>query len=177
MLIIKFKPNCLYDQPITLNQYVTPCICMGTIKNNHNLRFKLYFFFLNYYRRCSNYTLYQLTFFLNYTFLKYVIVSHYIYDLQLNLFQTLWFLYSIIHLLQKLKTQMNTWWKIRLQLKSNLESNQIQTLRFLHLIIHLAQNLKLNGTRGAKLRIQLKFNWIFSKFWLLIYIYIYMYVG
>ena len=69
---------------------------------------------------------------------------------------------------------MNTWWKIRLQLKFNLESNWIWTLRFLHLIIHLAQNLKLNGTRGAKLRIQLKFNWIFSKFWLLIYIYIYI---
>ena len=29
---------------------------------------------------------------------------------------------------------MDMWWKIRLQLKSNLESNWIWTLRFLHSI-------------------------------------------
>ena len=63
---------------------------------------------------------------------------------------------------------MDTWWKIRLQLKSNLKSNWIWTVRFLHSIIHLAQNQKLNGTHGAKLKIQLKFNWVFFEFWLYI---------
>ena len=53
---------------------------------------------------------------------------------------------------------MNTWQKIGLQLKFNLESNWIWTLRFLHSIIHLTQNLKINGTCGTKLRIQIKSN-------------------
>ena len=55
---------------------------------------------------------------------------------------------------------MNTWRKIELQLKSNLESNWIWTLRFLHSIIHLAQKLKLDETHDTKLRIQLKSNWM-----------------
>ena len=58
---------------------------------------------------------------------------------------------------------MDTWQKIGLQLKYNLESNQIWTFRFLHSIIHQAQNLKLNGTRGAKLKIQLKYIYIYIK--------------
>ena len=71
---------------------------------------------------------------------------------------------------------MNTWWKIRLQLNSNLESNQIWTLRSLHLIIQLVQNLKSNGTHDAKLRIQYKFNWIFLTINIYIYIYIFIYM-
>ena len=70
---------------------------------------------------------------------------------------------------------MDTWRKIGLQLKSNLESNWIWALRFLHSIIYLVQNKKLNGTNSAKLRIKLKSNWIFSKFWLLIYLFIYLF--
>ena len=65
------------------------------------------------------------------------------------------------------------WRKIELQLKSNLESNWIRTFQFLHSIIYLIQDKKLNGTNSAKLRIKLKSNWIFSKFWLLIYIYLF----
>ena len=61
------------------------------------------------------------------------------------------------------------WWKIRLQLKSNLKFNWIWTVRFLHLIIHLAQNKKLNSIHVTKFKIQLKFNWIFFEFWLYIY--------
>ena len=40
----------------------------------------------------------------------------------------------------KKKKKMDIWWKIRLQLKSNLESNYIWTLWFLYSIIILAQN-------------------------------------
>ena len=70
---------------------------------------------------------------------------------------------------------MDTWWKIRFQLKSNLKSNWIWTLRFLHSIIYLAQNQKiLNETRGAKLKIQLESNWILFKLWLLKYIWIFL---
>ena len=58
-----------------LNQYVAPCIYTGTIKNNHNYIVQLYIFI----RRDSNYIQYQLTHFLNHQFLKYVMVSHFIY--------------------------------------------------------------------------------------------------
>ena len=45
------------------------------------------------------------------------------YDLEFNLISTLRFLHPIIHLLQKLKNQMDMWRKIGFQLKSNLKSN------------------------------------------------------
>jgi len=51
---------------------------------------------------------------------------------------------------------MDTWRKIGLQLKSNLESNWIWTLQFLHSIIHLIQNKKLNRTHDAKIENPIK---------------------
>ena len=86
----------------------------------------------------------SLYFFKTIYFLKYVMVSHYIYiyiyNLEFNFFQTLRFLYLIIHLPQKLKIQIDMQQKIGLQLKSNLESNWILTLQFLQSTIHSAQN-------------------------------------
>ena len=70
-------------------------------------------------------------------------VSHYIYDLEFNWIYTLWFLNPIIRLPQKLKNQMDMWFKIGFQLKSNLESNWTQNFLFLYLIIHLTQKLKI----------------------------------
>ena len=132
----------IYIYILNIDQCVAVCICMDRIKNNYNT-IKI----INFFRIVSNYTWYQLTLFLNYAFLKYVIFSHYIYIyiciLEFNWFQTFRFLHTIIHLLQKLKTQINTWWKIRLQLKSNLESNWIWTLQF-----------SLNNSLSTKLKIK-----------------------
>ena len=152
-----------------LYQCVALCICTDTIKNNHNYTVQI----IHFFKKKFKLYMYQLTLFLNNTFQNFISIYIYIYNLELNQFQTLLFLHPIMPLPQKLKTQMDMWLKIRLHLKSNLESNWIWTLRFLHSIIHLAQNLKLNGIHGSKLRIQLKSNWIFSEIWLLIYIYIY----
>ena len=57
------------------NQYVALCICTDIVKNNYNYTVQIIYIF----RRDSNYTQYQLTLFLNNTFLKYVMIFHFIY--------------------------------------------------------------------------------------------------
>ena len=80
---------------------------------------------------------------LAYTFFKPYISNIYIYDLEFNWFQILRLLHPIIHLPQKSKIQMDTWWKSKLQLKSNLEFNWIWTLIF-----------TFNNSFGTKLKIK-----------------------
>ena len=86
---------------------------------------QFFFFFL----RCSNYTWYYLAFFLNHIFLKYVMISIYIYiyiyDLEFNWLLDLLNFAPNKLLATKIKNLIDTWQKIELELKSNLESNWI----------------------------------------------------
>ena len=106
------------------NQCVAPCICTGTIKNNYNFMVQIIHFFEKMFKL---YTVLAYSFFKPYISktcngfsFRYMIQN-------LICFGFFLFLHLIIHLPQKLKTQMDMWQKIGLQLKSNLESNQIQT--------------------------------------------------